>query len=607
MTDAEERATLFPTVGRLRREGRVEEASRVLRDALRRGRLGPGDVERAGRVLQGVFQRAPCPEALRVRVLGQVTTAWIPPVLTAVAWGRGMALVVTDGGYDNVLQEVGAEPGGAVASGDSAAPEVLVLIPSAQRLLAGGDAAGELAYWEAVWARRGGARVVQVGYDLAGPGPLGVALSGAPGGSLRRIHEMNATLRERLPTGAAWVDLERIAGDLGRRVFYDPRQQHWTRQPWSEAGLVELCRHLHAAIRACTRGPRKVLVLDLDNTLWGGVVGEVGAPGIVVRETPDGEAFRAFQVHCRGLAERGVVLAVASKNNPEDAREPFTENPDMVLRLGDFAAFEASWQPKAQALARISETLRLGLDSFVFFDDNPAEREHIRQALPEVEVVEVPEEPAGYVRALEEGLWFEAVALTAEDAARAGQYQEEGARRSAAHAFESLDAWLVSLQMRAQVAPVTEEDLERVVQLLGKTNQFNLTTRRHGVDQVRAMLAEPGVVALTVRVQDRYGDHGLVAVVIGVPGGGATIRVDTWLMSCRVIGRTVEHHTWCAFLNAARARGYTHVEGEYIPTAKNTQVADLYASLGLARVGDRYVAEIAALAMPRSFVEGGSR
>lgn len=580
-----------------------------LRDALRRNLVSVEDLERAGRSLARDARTATAtagPDAVRVRVLGQCTTSWIPPVLTAVAWGRGIDIRVVEGDYDNILQELDR--------GDDA--DVLVLLPWTQRLFTGDDSRaaidGELAFWNAAWDRRRGAKLVQIGYDWTGPGPAGVTLSGAPGGRIEQVRAMNAALRARLPQGAAWIDLDQIAGEMGRSTFYDPRGYRWTKQPFSTEGLALLCRHLTSSVRALTTGPKKVLVLDLDNTVWGGVVGETGAMGVAIRETPDGESFRAFQQHCKGLSQRGVLLAVASKNNVDDAREPFEKNPDMVLKLTDFAGFEATWEPKAHSLARLAAELRLGLDSFVFFDDNPAEREHIRQALPDVEVVDVPEEPAHYVSALEGGLWFEAVSATAEDAARSGQYQAEAARKSEEAAFGSLDDYLTSLDMRADVRLVDDADLERVVQLLGKTNQFNLTTRRHGADIVRAWMADPRAVLLTVRVTDRFGDHGLVAVLLGAPSeaDAATLVVDTWLMSCRVIGRTVEHLSWGAALSAARARGYERVRGEFLPTAKNQQVATLYGDMGLRMTSTSpdgrtlYEADLAALPEPKTFVRG---
>lgn len=558
---------VFAEARRHLKGGDADAARAVLQGALRTG-LEPGDTERAGRLL---FKH-PAP-GVRVRVLGVCTTAWIPPVLTAVAWGRGVALTVTDGDYDSILQEIDAgEP-----------PEVMVLLPWTQRLYAGDDAAGavagEVAFWEAAWSRLRGAKLVMVGYDYTSAGPAGVAQSGVTGGRVDRVRAVNAALRARLPVGAAWVDLEQVSGDTGRRQFYDDRRYHWTKQPFSEAGNLELCRHLHAAVRAVTTGPKKLVVCDLDNTLWGGVVGETGPHGIQVRETPDGEAHRALQKHLLGLTKRGVLLAVCSKNNLADALEPFSVNGDMVLEREHFAAFEASWDPKPVAIARIATTLRLGLDSFVFLDDNPAEREAVRQALPEVEVVELPDDASGYVQALEAGLWFETAALTAEDAARAEQYQVEAARRSAASEFTDLGGYLRSLEMKADTRRVDEADLDRVVQLLGKTNQFNLTTRRHGAEVVRGWVEAPRAVPLTVRLVDKFGDHGLVAVVLGVPEDDA-LRIDTWLMSCRVIGRTLEHYTLRQVAAEARAAGFTRLWGEYLPTAKNEQVADLYDRLG---------------------------
>jgi FkbH-like protein len=348
-----------------------------------------------------------------------------------------------------------------------------------------------------------------------------------------------------------------------------------------------LAEHLWGGLRALTTGPKKVLVLDLDNTVWGGVVGETGPLGVGIGETPDGEGFLAFQRHAKGLAAQGVLLAVASKNNLADAREPFEHNPEMVLRLDDFAAFEAHWEPKATSLRRIAETLQLGLDSFVFFDDNPAEREHIRQALPDVEVVEVPVEPTEYVRALAAGQWFESNRLTEADRVRGRQYVEERKRRECQQSFGNLSDYLRSLEMSAVVRPIDEADLERVVQLLSKTNQFNLTTRRHSSAELLAILETPRSVCFSVRMRDKFGDHGLVAVVLAVPADDADVlRVDTWLMSCRVIGRTLESFTLSVLAGQAEQRGYGQLLGEYIETKKNGLVRDVYERHGFQPTGD---------------------
>ncbi|MBX3161003.1 MAG: HAD-IIIC family phosphatase [Deltaproteobacteria bacterium] len=576
----------------LRKQGRTGEALAALREAVRREQLEPEELERAGRML-AADARQDENGGLRVRVLGQCTTSWLAPMIAALAWGRGLPLAVASGEFDNVVQDL--------ASGAPA--DVVVLLPWSERYLANPLVDDEVAQWRHAWrlAAGRGARVVQIGYDWVGAGPLGHHLAG----DVAHVRALNAELRAALPASAYFVDLEAVSGLAGRAQFYDPRQYHWTKQPFSMAGAAELARHVVAGIRALVTGPKKVLVLDLDNTLWGGVVGETGPLGITLGGTPEGEAFVAFQRHLRGLARRGVLLAVASKNNPADAREPFGAHPDMALAIDDLAAFEASWDPKAMALQRIADALQLGLDSFVFFDDNPAEREHIRQALPEVEVVEVPEDPADYLRALEAGLWFEAVALTDEDRARTAQYAVERQRAELRGAASSLDDYLASLEMCARVRDLDDTDMQRAVQLIGKTNQFNLTTRRHSEAHVRALLAG-GAVAVTVRVRDRFGDHGLVSLAIAVPRDGDLV-VDTWLMSCRVIGRTVEQLVLAELVRRATERGLHRVVGEYLPTAKNALVARLYDDLGFAALdaspaGSRYALALPCAALPRTFV-----
>jgi FkbH-like protein len=607
----------------LRRRGEPQAAADLLVETLRRGDADGGPpteggstwslfVHEAGRFLSGLVEKdlLPAP-ATRVRLLGQCTTAWLQHTLTAVTWGRRQPVAVSEGNYDQVYQDLLAQrPGEA---------DVVILLPWTQRLL-GGDAAGvaaaeervqdELAFWKACWerARALGCKILQVGYDATHAGPAGVALAGQPGGDVDRVRQVNRALREALPVGAAFLDLEQVAGDHGRRRFYDARRWYWTRQPFSEAGTLELARAIQASLRALLTGPKKVLVLDLDNTLWGGVVGETGPLGVQLGESADGEAFRAFQGWCKALSQRGVVLAVASKNEVEDARGPFETNPAMALTLADLAAFEANWGPKSESIRRIAEQLNLGLDSFVFVDDNPAEREQVRQALPDVEVVDLPLDPAGYIAAVEAGGWFEAVSLTSEDALRTRQYVEERQRRELQSSSANLDDYLDSLEMRGDVREVDEADLPRVVQLLGKTNQWNLTTRRHSHAAVEAMVRDPRSLCLTLRMTDRFGDHGLVAVALAVPEDDVTLRLDTWLMSCRVIARTAEQFFFRQIVERARALGYARLIGEYLPTKKNRQVEPIFRDLGLlydgALEGDgaRYIADLATLPLPDTFV-----
>jgi FkbH-like protein len=602
---------LFKNATALRKQGRSPEALALLRDALRRVHLDAEGTDKAGRFIHKELHNGASPrKPLRVLLLGQYTTSWLLTSLTAVGWRHDVAALVSEGGYDNILQEL------ANLAGQAEHPHVVVLLPWNQRLLGSGEPldkriADELSFWQQAWAgvSQFGARLLQVGYDWIQPGAAGHALA-ARNGPVHLIRKMNATLQEHLPPGAFFLDLEQVSGTVGRNAFYDSRRYYWTKQPLSELGVKCLAEQIWAGIRALTTGPKKVLVLDLDNTLWGGVVGETGPLGVALGDSPDGEAFVAFQKHVKELSRRGVVLAVASKNNLADAREPFEKNPDMVLRLDDFAAFEACWEPKGVMLTRIAETLNLGLDSFVFFDDNPAEQEQVRQALPDVEVVEAPADPADYVRALQAGLWFETTGLTREDQERAEQYAVEGKRRELQRSYASMDDYLRSLEMTADVRPIGEGDLQRVVQLLAKTNQFNLTTRRHTQEELLRLLALPDAIGMTMRVRDRFGDYGLIAVLVAVPAqeqAVKSVRIDTWLMSCRVISRTVEQFFFGVFLDRCRERDYQTILGEFIPTKKNALVSNLYPQLGFTRLpengaGVQYQQHVATAQRPVTFV-----
>jgi FkbH-like protein len=585
--DAGESLTQFK---KLRGAGEVMQGLLLLQQGLRRGVFDADSLDQVGRLLQRHAASLPAEaKPLSVLLVGQFTTSWLVPALTAVAWGRGRAIAVREGGYDNVIQDLASL---------SPAPDVIVLAPWKQRVLAKDDRStqqridDELGFLSQCWnlVARSGSRLVQLGYDWEDPGQLGYHLSGGPGGNVSIIRELNNQVRRSLPQGAYFVDLEQISGEVGRESFYDPRSYYWTKQPFSRAGVGRLCAHLWAGIRAVTTGPKKVLVLDLDNTVWGGVVGEVGAMGVGLGDTPEGESFRAFQREASGLGARGIVLAVCSKNNPADAREVFEKNPDMILKLKDFAAFEATWDPKPAVLERIAKTLRLGLDSFVFFDDNPAEREHVLQSLPEVEVVDVPADPARYVRALKAGLWFESVGVTDADRTRQEQYRDEQRRHEMELAAGSVESYLETLQMIADVRNLDEQDMERAVQLLGKTNQFNVTTRRHAAEVVRRMIAHPRSIALTLRLSDRFGDAGLVALLLATPFSEtkpSTLHIDTWLMSCRVIARTVENYLLNELVQIAKKLDYQSLQGEFIPTPKNQLVADLYDRLGFRRGPER--------------------
>ena len=357
--------------------------------------------------------------------------------------------------------------------------------------------------------------------------------------------------------------------------------------PESAALFGDMVSRIIAAQRGLSK---KCLVFDLDNTLWGGVIGDDGLEGLVLGEgSAVGEAHLALQRYAKQLKERGVILAVCSKNDPVIAEAAFRDHPEMLLRRPDISAFVANWGDKAENLKTIAARLNIGLDSLVFVDDNPAERERIRQSLPMVAVPELPKDVANYVRCLADAGYFEAVAFTSEDRQRTEQYAANAERESLFELSESLDDFLRNLQMSVVFGPFTAADLVRVTQLFNKTNQFNTTTKRYSAEEVAHFAAAEETVTLQFRLLDKYGDNGLVSAMIlrPDPKQREIFDIDNWVMSCRVFGRQLEFEAMNIAVEQARRRGSKAIRADYISTPKNGVISELYPSLGFSALNDR--------------------
>jgi FkbH-like protein len=293
-----------------------------------------------------------------------------------------------------------------------------------------------------------------------------------------------------------------------------------------------------------------------------------------------GEAYVAFQRYAQRLKDRGIILAVCSKNDEANARAPFEEHPEMVLKRNDIACFVANWEDKASNLRYIAKTLNIGIDSLVFADDNPFERNLVRQELPEVAVPELPEDPALYVDCIAGAGYFEGLALSAEDCERANQYLANAEREQLRNSATDMQGYLKTLKMEMHWKPFDELGLQRIVQLINKTNQFNLTTRRYDEAEVRSLMKDRRVLTWQVRLKDRFGDNGIIALLIGKLSSDNDLEMDTWLMSCRVLGRQVEEACLNLVADGARSLGAGRVAGEYRPTPKNGMVSDFYPRMG---------------------------
>jgi FkbH-like protein len=420
------------------------------------------------------------------------------------------------------------------------------------------------------------------------PETLAGGLDRALPGTIRNICDrINLGLAERAAHSTdVLLDVAAIAETVGLAAWHDPTLWNTAKVQFDIAYAPLWADHVGRLVAALKGYSRRALVLDLDNTLWGGVIGDDGLEGILIGQgDPTAEAHLEVQRMALALRDRGVVLSVSSKNTDEIARRPFQDHPDMLLKLDHIAVFQANWNDKGSNIKAISEELALGLDSFVFLDDNPAERELVRSVLPEVAVPELPADPALYARTLAAGGYFELATFSAEDAARAEMYQMNAKRTALMSQVTDMDAYLRSLNMEITFSPFDAVGRARISQLINKSNQFNLTTRRYTENDVAELEADADAFTLQIRLADAFGDNGMISVIVCRAAGPAAWEVDTWLMSCRVLNRGVERMVLREILRHARARGVETLVGRYIPTAKNGLVKDHYAGLGFAADG----------------------
>ena len=380
------------------------------------------------------------------------------------------------------------------------------------------------------------------------------------------------------------IDLSPVQAMLGEEAFCDAKMYMIAKMPMSTAALPLVASRVVDAVLARKGRIHKCAVVDLDNTLWGGVIGDDGINGIEIGELGQGHAFSEFQTWLKELKNRGVMLAVCSKNDEANAREPFEKHPDMVLRLNDFSAFVANWENKADNIRLIQKQLNIGFDSMVFFDDNPFERQLVRTMLPEVEVPELPEDPAEYVRFVRAQNLFDTATFSDEDRVRTERYLAEQSRTLLSASLDSYDDYLKALEMKAVSAPFDAFHIPRIAQLTQRSNQFNLRTVRYSEEEVAAIAADERFITRYYTLSDRFGEHGLIAVVI-LEKREDCLFVNEWLMSCRVLKRGMEQFIADSIISAARQAGFDKVRGEYIPTAKNAMVKDLYQSMGFKPLG----------------------
>ena len=537
---------------------------------------------------------------VKLALMGNSTPDHLLPAIRVAGLRFNLWIETYIGGYGQVRQELLNERSGL----HQFRPDIVLLaldalhdtetVPlAASRGEVGSRLDGLVADAKSLWAlvrdKLGATVIQQTALNIAPPifGQHDLQVPAAPA---TMIAELNTAIRAAASDAdVLLLDIARSSERLGTARWFDPARWHLAKQSIAPA-IAPYYGDLVARLVASLRGlARKCLVVDLDNTLWGGVLGDDGLDGIVLGQgNAAGEAYQAFQRYLKSLTERGVLLAVCSKNDQETAEAAFRDHPEMVLRRDDIAVFVANWNDKPSNLLTIASRLNIGIDSLVFFDDSGFEREAVRQLLPMVAVPEVPEDPTDFVHCLADAGYFEAISFTDEDRARVRLYALDAEQQRARGSAANVEEFLSGLEMRMKVEPFAAADLNRVTQLINKTNQFNVTARRYTPEEVKALAADANVLTFQARLADRLAEHGLISVVILRqlrPGDPGSFVVDTWIMSCRVLGRQVEHALCNEVAKAALARGGSCIQGIFRPTAKNGLVRDLFPDLGFALAG----------------------
>lgn len=586
----------------------------AVRDAIRAA-LDAGDVDRAlelaadlestpraHRLAAAIADAAidrPEARTVRLKVLRSFTAEPLIDALRARALADRLVLDVAIAGHGQLEQEIVEQPVDESIDAVIVATRLVDLVPDLGRGFAALAAGRAIELTDAVLDRAEGwlaglrrchprALLILCGFALPATPSYGIADRAVELGHRRAVERLNDRLAaiagER--AGAVFVDVDAALAAVGYHGALDPRTDAVARQPLAPPGIDALARTLARVLGAGFAPRRKCLVLDCDHTLWGGVIGEDGIEGISLGPEYPGSAFVELQRAVLDLASRGVILALASKNNEADVLEVLDDHPHQVLRREHFAAWRIDWSDKAANLESLAAELDIGTDSLVLFDDSDFECELVRQRLPEVLVVRAPAEPLELAPALDALRCFDTLGLSDTDRQRGAMYRAQAERNRARVEAPSLAAFLGSLELRLAIEPTGAGQIERAAQLTQRTNQLNATTRRYTAADIEALIADSDVDVLHVRVADRFGDHGVCGLAIVRRGRGDEAELDTLLVSCRVIGRGVEDALVAAVEDRARDAGSAWLIASYRPTAKNAPVSDLFDRLGFERIAE---------------------
>ncbi|MBR6426468.1 MAG: HAD family hydrolase [Clostridia bacterium] len=531
----------------------------------------------------------------RLGVIGDCATQHISTAIRGTGIKNGTDLQVFDADYNQILAQT-ADPHSELYEFN---PDAVLVFNCTEKLYEEfqdtpvsereGFAEKKLTQIESVWksvSAHCGAKILQTTfteYDDRTCGNFGARLRSS---FIFQMRKLNYLMCDRMNGDNVYpIDMQFISEQYGAPEFRSTKNYAMAKIPFSTNLIPAIAEEVWAVISAMTGKVNKCLILDLDNTMWGGVVGDVGFDGIEIGDLGVGHAFTAFQKWVLELKKRGIILTVCSKNFDDKAKEPFEKNPEMTAKLEDFALFVANWEHKGQNIANMQKRLNIGFDSMIFIDDSAFERGSVRDMLPDVKVPEMPPEPSDYVDFLRGQHLFETVAWSEEDAKRNDMYRAEADRAILSESFADYGDYLRGLEMRAVAKPFDSFWYPRIAQLSQRSNQFNLRTVRYTEEEIQRIAESDDYLTVYFTLRDRFGDYGLISAVI-MKKDDENLFVDTWIMSCRVLKRTMEEFIVNKMISVANENGFRTVTGQYLPTKKNGMVRDIYSKLGFEDRGD---------------------
>jgi FkbH-like protein len=533
-------------------------------------------------------------KTVRLAIVADFAAQQLTPLLKVLFARRGFRLEVYEAGYDTIDLEI-LNPASALYAFE---PQFVAILNSAQKLktklYTSQDrsvfAEQAVARFTGLWAalrENSGATIIQSNFVIPSERAFGnyeLKIEHSVGAIFSDIN-CSLARASRNHKNVLLCDVDFLASEIGRANWSDERLWSMAKTFCKLEHLPHFAKSITDIVTTAQGLVVKCVVLDLDNTLWGGVIGDDGISGILLGGYDEGESFVNFQHFLLELKRRGIILTVVSKNEHAAAISPFREHPDMVLKESDIAVFVANWDNKADNIKLVQKTLNIGFDAMVFVDDNPFERNIVREHIPKIIVPELPDDPAEYIRALTELNLFETASYSEADSQRADQYREQAQRELVKTSFTNVDDYLISLGMEMQIERFKPANLPRIAQLIQRSNQFNLTTRRYGEAACEKLMSDTSYLPFTVSLNDKFGDYGLISVIILKIEADALV-VDEYLMSCRVLQRGVESMVITRIVEFARQRGLSRIIGKYIRTTKNDMVKNFYANFGFEKISE---------------------